>query len=361
MPDIPNTGTNGLVLSSVGNGTNASQWITSTSGGSTTLAGDVTGPSGSNTVAKINGTTLGTLTGATNGQVLTWDTPTSTWVPSAQTLDGYAVNLGITLADGEVLYYSTYAGVNAIVATGPPTGAGSVMYWNGGYYSFSGTASTSVTQYLKWTPGSPGSWTPSTITLGGDLSGSSSAATVTGIQNIPVSGTSTAANGQIMYYTTTGASQFTLGPTPLSVGQYYSWGGSAWTLSSAGGGITNDAQNANNTSGSVSTSAGPVTLPSAVQTTAMSGFTTFAINLSISISSTSACTVQSQIYSTTAGALIGIPTSSIITAGGRTTLSNTYVVTGLSAGTSYAFELRANVGAGTGSHSGATISAIGIR
>ena len=48
---------------------------------SVTLAGDVTGPSSANTVAKINGSPLGTTTGATTGYVLTWNG--SAWVPAA--------------------------------------------------------------------------------------------------------------------------------------------------------------------------------------------------------------------------------------------------------------------------------------
>lgn len=46
-----------------------------------TLAGDATGPSNANTVAKINGSPLGTTTGATTGYVLTWSG--SAWAPAA--------------------------------------------------------------------------------------------------------------------------------------------------------------------------------------------------------------------------------------------------------------------------------------
>ena len=47
---------------------------------SVTMGGDVTGNSATSTVAKINGTTLGTLSGATSGQALAWGG--SSWVPT---------------------------------------------------------------------------------------------------------------------------------------------------------------------------------------------------------------------------------------------------------------------------------------
>ena len=53
---------------------------------SVTLAGDVTGPSSSNTVAKINGSPLGTTTGATTGQYLAWNG--SAWVPTTAAAGG---------------------------------------------------------------------------------------------------------------------------------------------------------------------------------------------------------------------------------------------------------------------------------
>ena len=47
---------------------------------SVTMGGDVTGNSATSTVAKINGTALGTLSGATSGQVLAWNG--SAWAPA---------------------------------------------------------------------------------------------------------------------------------------------------------------------------------------------------------------------------------------------------------------------------------------
>jgi len=186
MPDIPNTGTNGLVLSSVGNGTNASQWITSTSGGSTTLAGDVTGPSGSNTVIKINGSPLGTTVGANDGYALTWSNALSLWVPALPTLDGYPVNLlslNPTTDKGAMIYFSN-VGINQFIPTLAPNSF-SVQYWDNYTWRPTASPSSSVEQYLKWTPGSPGSWAPSLVTQ---------------IQGMNVSGTTSPSDGSLMYW-----------------------------------------------------------------------------------------------------------------------------------------------------------------
>jgi len=91
---------------------------------SVTLAGDVTGPSSANTVEKINGSPLGTTTGATSGQYLAWNG--SAWVPT-------------TAAAGGVTSFNTRTGAvvpaNAdylAVATGGLTGATTATRFVGG-------------------------------------------------------------------------------------------------------------------------------------------------------------------------------------------------------------------------------------
>jgi hypothetical protein len=91
---------------------------------SVTLAGDVTGPSSANTVAKINGSPLGTTTGATSGQYLAWNG--SAWVPT-------------TAAAGGVTSFNTRTGAvvpaNAdylAVASGGLTGATAATRFVGG-------------------------------------------------------------------------------------------------------------------------------------------------------------------------------------------------------------------------------------
>jgi len=186
MVDIPNTGQNGLVLTSIGNGTNASQWATvSGSGGSVTLAGDVTGPSGSNTVAKINGSPLGTTVGANDGYALTWSNALSLWVPALPTLDGYPVNLlslNPTTDYGSTIYFSNIA-INQFIPTLPPVNS-SVQFWNGSTWKPTIAASSSVDQYLKWNY-STSTWSPSVVTA---------------IQGMAVSGTTSPSDGSLMYW-----------------------------------------------------------------------------------------------------------------------------------------------------------------
>jgi len=373
MANVPNTSTSGQVLTSVGDGTNASRWAINTSAGSVTLAGDVTGASSSNTVVKINGTALGTLTGATNGYVLTWNSSSSTWVAAAggNTLGGYAVNvsaLNPTTDTGAMLTfnYNSFTGLSQWVETYVPTGTGSMFFWNGTNWESTSTTGIATGNVLVWN-NSTSKWVPGNITLAGDVTGATGANTVVKLQNYPVNVVSIAHGEMLWWSNISGYQQFITGPQPITTGQYYAWdttlggGYGGWNLSSAGGGITNDAQEGNNTSGSVTTTTGPVNLPSAVFTTAMSGFTKYQITACISIKSTSACTAQMQIYNNVTSSLVGIPTVATLSANATQTISNTWVVSGATSGSSYSFYLFANVGAGTGTHVGAVITAIGIQ
>ena len=198
------------------------------------------------------------------------------------------------------------------------------------------------------------------------MTGSTSANSVIKLQNYPVNVTSIAHGEMLWWSNVSGYQQFTTGPQPTTTGQYYSWdtnlfgtGISGWNLSSAGGGITNDAQPGSNGSGTVTTASGvnPANLPSAVFTTAMSGFSKYQITASISIRSTSATTAYMQIHNGTS--LVGIPMAATLSANAVANITNTTVVSA-SPGTSYSFYIFASVQNGTGSHAGAVITAIGI-
>ena len=234
MAEIPNTTNSGYYLTAVGNGSNASQWVPSSGGGGggtvptgtttgqtlywnnstsawtlatapsanaqvmiwnsstnvwapKTISSDVTiTNAGVATVAKINGSPLGTTVGANDGYALTWSNALSLWVPALPTLDGYPVNLiGInpTTDNGATIYFSNI-GTYQFVATAPPY-SNSIQYWNGLTWKPTVATSTSVEQYLKWTPGSPGSWSPSLVTQ---------------IQGMNVSGITSPSDGSLMYW-----------------------------------------------------------------------------------------------------------------------------------------------------------------
>jgi hypothetical protein len=240
MGNIPNTTTNGLVLTSVGNGSNDSQWAINSSAGSVTLAGDVTGASGSNTVAKINGTALGTLTGATNGYVLTWNSSSSTWVAAAggNTLGGYAVNvsaLNPTTDTGAMLTfnYNSFTGLSQWVETYVPTGTGSMFFWNGTNWESTSTTGIATGNVLIWN-NSTSKWAPGNITLAGDVTGSTGANTVIKLQNYPVNVTGLTGSGSIMFYSTTG-SQFNFSGGASATGSIMYWNGSSYVPTTPSG------------------------------------------------------------------------------------------------------------------------------
>ena len=106
-----------------------------------TLAGDATGPSNANTVAKINGSPLGTTTGATTGYVLTWNG--SAWAPAA--VAASSVTMG-----GDVTGNSTTSTVakiqgSAVAATAPTSNQ--VLQWNGTAWTPTTLSSAGVTSF----------------------------------------------------------------------------------------------------------------------------------------------------------------------------------------------------------------------
>jgi len=144
--------------------------------GSTTLGGDVTGPSGANTVTQIQGRAVAP-TAPLGGQALTWNSSTNSWQPQT----------GSTTLGGDVV---GAAGTNTVtqiqghaVAPTAPQG-GQSLTWNN----------------------STNRWEPQTVsggstTLGGDVVGAAGANTVTQIQGhavvstIPTAGQALVWNG----------------------------------------------------------------------------------------------------------------------------------------------------------------------
>ena len=354
MGNIPNTNTPNLVLQSVGNGSNDSRW--GTSGGGSTL------PTGTGTGQMIwwNGTAwVVTVTPATN-KYFYWNG--SAWanatVGDATSIQGYPVNI-TGIGNGDVLYWSNVGAVQQWLTGPTPTGDGQLQYWNtssSGHWSLS-AAATTTGQALVWN-NSTLTWGPANITLAGDVTGATGANTVVNIQNYPVNLTGLG-NGDLLYWSNVGTTQWLTGPTPTITGQYYAWnaGLGAWALAtSSGGGVTNTAWSSESNSLSLSS-----TLSSWGSVT-VTGFSNYTVTLSSTMSgNTTTARLQQQVYQSgtgLVGPLIGINPG---------TTSTTYVmnvvqhlITGLSSSTSYTFYGYAAVTSGTGSVINGTIMAIGI-
>ena len=201
MGNIPNTTTNGLVLTSVGNGSNDSQWAVFSGSGSTLPTGTSTGQ-----MIWWNGTAwiVTSTTGLTTNYVMTWNG--TAWAPAAggNTLGGYAVNvsaLNPTTDTGAMLTfnYNSFTGLSQWIETYVPTGTGSMFFWNGTNWESTSTTSIATGNVLVWN-NSTSKWVPGNITLSGEVTGTTSSTSVVKLISylLPVTG---AINGNFLYYT----------------------------------------------------------------------------------------------------------------------------------------------------------------
>jgi len=379
MVDIPNTGQNGLVLTSIGNGTNASQWATvSGSGGSVTLAGDVTGPSGSNTVAKINGSPLGTTVGANDGYALTWSNAVSLWVPALPTLDGYPVNLlslNPTTDYGSTIYFSNIA-INQFIPTLPPVNS-SVQFWNGSTWKPTIAASSSVDQYLKWNY-STSTWSPSVVTAiqGMNISGITSPSDgslfywnnlsqqwqFTNMSSTP--GFGAIGNGSILYWD---GGKYTFTPSPNGGGNgAVQWDDSAkkYTIVAVAGSTpNNDAWSANPQSTALSVGTSPVAINSVVFNTDTYVYSKFLITFSMGQANaqSASATLSVNIIEGPSNALVANFAIGQALTTTRNTYSGSLVYVPLSpVVTNSTMTMRCNWNTGTGQINFSTITVVGI-
>jgi hypothetical protein len=300
MPNVPNTTSNGLILTSVGDGTNASRWqagTASSGSGITQLTGDVTAGPGSgsvaSTVAQLQGTTL---------------SASGSYAPTA----------------GQVLAYSTAIANQWLPMGGTPT-AGSQLYWNGVAWT-SSVAPTANAQFLIWNS-STSTWVPKSMSQ--DVSITNAGVTnVDKLQNTTLSVSSSYApsNGQILAYGTAVTPQWNpMGGTPTT-GSVLWWNGIAWTsttpttgflywngstysYTTAGGGTTNQAWAVTNQNPGLTLNASTLYTPSGWTITA-SGFSNYLVQISCTVRMTTAtagtCSIGIQVGGSLFGATSGV-------------------------------------------------------
>ena len=217
------------------NGTN--QLVSTVNGvGSTALTvsatGDVTGNLGATVVGKINGSPLGTTTGATSGQVLSWNG--TAWVPASaapstttHTLSNpvntiTSVVNGVSVTAPSVNTVSNTSSANTLTTTVNGVAGSSVNLINSNTLTQNGT-----NQLVSTVNGIASSALTANTT--GDVTGNLGATVVAKINGSPLGTTTGASNGQVL-----------------------TWNGSAWvpaavpagsvthTLSSAANTLTSD-------------------------------------------------------------------------------------------------------------------------
>ena len=357
MGNIPNTNTPNLVLQSVGNGSNDSRW--GTSGGGSTL------PTGTGTGQMIwwNGTGWVVTITPTTGSYLYWNG--TAWANAvagdATSIDGYPVNV-TGVGNGDVLYWSNVGAVQQWLTGPTPTGDGQLQYWNtasSGHWSLS-AAATATGQALVWN-NSTLTWGPANITLAGDVTGSAGANTVVNIQNYPVNMTGVG-NGDLLYWSNVGTTQWLTGPSPTITGQYYSWNNStgSWNLATPSGGSA--ISNQGWTSTSLVTSTLPITSAGKiVEVTGITGFSSYLIGFNITATNGDATTgrnLNAYIYQGSS-AVSQQRQYMVNNQTGSTSVS--YIASGLTSGTSYSFAGYAfQGGSTTGTVLFATITVLGI-
>ena len=174
------------------------------------LAGDLGGTASSPTVAKLQGTTVNASTPATN-QVLSYNG--SQWVPA--TVSSGTVSDATTSSKGIVELSGDLGGtasspsvlkVNGIGVSGTPSSGQAII-------AASGTAAV-------WSniPGAPNATTstPGLVQLSGDLGGTATAPSVKGINGITLPGTAPSAAGQVLTTTGSGGGTSTNWTTPAA-------------------------------------------------------------------------------------------------------------------------------------------------
>lgn len=253
--------------------------------------GDVTGSLGSTTVSKINGSPLGTTTGASNGQVLTWNG--TAWAPAAVPAGSTTHTIGSSVN-------TITSVVNGVSDTALAVNSNALSL-NGSNQLIStvnGVASSALT-----------------VTSGGDVTGNLGATTVAKINGSPLG-------------TTTGA----------TTGQALIWNGTAWAPATVSQNAGAARLSSNFTTSSTSAKSTNLTFAIGanesyfVTIEGSASKATSSTGMKIGIAAPTGCTISGEVFTANSASTALVP--SFITA--INTLGNTFAT---STGTQVAFKM----------------------
>jgi hypothetical protein len=271
---------------------------------------------GTGQILQWNGSSYIAVTPVVSGTTAAGDLTGTYPNPTIAKLQNNALNL-TAISNGNFLYYSTYLGANAIISTGPPTGNGSVMYWNGGYWTSS--VSLSNGQVLQWNGSSYTAVTPilSGSSAGGDLTGTYPSPTIANLQGKTVSASSPIA-GSILAYSGITNAWVTQGGSPTT-NQILAWTGSAWGPIDppSGGAVTNKAWAVTNANGGLPITANTILAPATPNAwnVTVNGFSNYLVTatatLKLGAATATTVSIGINVNSTQQGGTSGVTVSAI--------------------------------------------------
>jgi hypothetical protein len=187
-----------------------SQWEPATY--SADAGGDLSGTYPNPEVVGLRGDPIAN-TSPSNNNLLIYSS--GQWEPGDLTVTG---DLNGSLPDPDVI------GIHGKSVPNPSSATGQFLYGDNTSWSLTAAPGNTANQFLKWTGAA---WTVGQLTIGGDLSGDVSSATVVGLRGRTVAATAPSANGQLLQWDNSNSQwEPTAAEAAATTGQILQWNNS---------------------------------------------------------------------------------------------------------------------------------------